>query len=49
LRKFLQTECENYGELHDVLVPALREAENAGKSISEDFVRQLFNMPENRY
>jgi DNA transposition AAA+ family ATPase len=45
LRKFLQTECENYGELHDVLVPALREAERANEAVSEDFVRQLLNMP----
>jgi DNA transposition AAA+ family ATPase len=45
LRKFLQTECENYGELHDVLVPALREAERANEAVSEDFVRLLLNMP----
>jgi type II secretory pathway predicted ATPase ExeA len=35
LRKFLQTECENYGELHDVLVPSLREAERTGEPVSE--------------
>ncbi|MDR0871851.1 MAG: ATP-binding protein [Prevotellaceae bacterium] len=46
LRKFLQGECENYGELHDVLVPALREAERSGEPISEDFVRRLLNMPK---
>jgi len=45
LVKFLQTECENYGELHDVLVPALREADRTGEPISEDFVRKLLNMP----
>jgi len=45
LSKFLQMECENYGELHDVLVPALREAERTNETISEDFVRGLLNMP----
>jgi len=45
LRKFLQTECENYGELHDVLVPVLREAERTNEAVSEDFVRRFLNMP----
>ena len=45
LRKFLQTECENYGELHDVLVPALREADRTGEALTEEFVRRLLNMP----
>ncbi|MDR2148883.1 MAG: ATP-binding protein [Tannerella sp.] len=45
LRKFLQNECENYGELHDVLVPALREADRTGEAVTEDFVRRLLNMP----
>jgi len=45
LSKFLQMECENYGELHDVLVPALREADRTGEPVSEDFVRRLLNMP----
>ena len=45
LSKFLQVECENYGELHDVLVPALREADRTNEPVSEDFVRRLLNMP----
>jgi len=45
LCKFLQNECENYGELHDVLVPALREADRTGEPVSEEFVRRLLNMP----
>jgi len=45
LRKFLQANCENYGELHDVLVPALREADRTGEPVTEDFVRKLLNMP----
>ena len=49
LRKFLQTECKNYGELHDVLVSALREADRLNEPISESFVRRLFNIPDTAY
>ena len=45
LRKFLQKECENYGELHDVLVLAFREADRTGEAVTEEFVRRLLNMP----
>lgn len=44
LRKFLQRECENYGELHDVLVPAQREAERTGEPLTEDLVKKIFNI-----
>lgn len=43
LKKFLRTECDNYGELHDVLVPAMREADRMGEELSENFVRTIFN------
>ncbi|WP_407483300.1 AAA family ATPase [Elizabethkingia meningoseptica] len=46
LVKFLQRECENYGELHDVLVPALREAERLGEPVTENLVRKILNMPK---
>jgi DNA transposition AAA+ family ATPase len=46
LRKFLQFNCDNYGELHDVLVPAMREAERTGEELNEAFVRRLLNMPD---
>ena len=45
LAKFLQGVCENYGELHDVLVPALREADRVNEPVSEDLVRRMLNMP----
>ena len=45
LRKFLCANCNNYGELHDVLVPALREADRTNQSLTEDFVRTILNMP----
>lgn len=46
LIKFLQTNCENYGELHDCLVPAMREADRLGEPLTEDFVRKVLNMPK---
>lgn len=46
LVRFLQRECENYGELHDVLVPAMREAERTGEALTEDFVRKVLNLPK---
>ena len=45
LVKFLCANCENYGELHDVLVPAMREAERLGEELTEKFVRTMFNFP----
>ncbi len=45
LKKFLQANCDNYGELHDVLVPAMREADRTGETLDENFVRKILNMP----
>jgi len=45
LVKFLQQNCNNYGELHDVLVPAMREADRLGQELTEELVRTVLNMP----
>lgn len=45
LVKFLQRICGNYGDLHDVLVPAMREAERLGEPLSENLVRKVLNLP----
>lgn len=45
LRNFLKQNCDNYGELHDVLVPALKEAERTGEPLTENFVRTILGMP----
>ncbi len=45
LQRFLQDNCDNYGELHDVLVPAMREADRTGEALNENFVRKILNMP----
>jgi hypothetical protein len=43
---FLRENCENYGEIHDVLVPALREADRLGQPITENLIRTMLNMPK---
>lgn len=46
LKRFLLTHCDNYGELHDVLVPAMREADRTSQTLNENFVRTILNMPK---
>lgn len=46
LIKWLRLNCENYGELHDVLVPAMREADRLGRPLSMDLVRLVFNLDD---
>jgi DNA transposition AAA+ family ATPase len=45
LLRFLKSNCENYGELHDCLVPAMREADRTGEPLTEAFVRKVLNIP----
>lgn len=42
--KFLRKICDNYGELHDVLVPVRRESERTGEPITEEFIRKVLNL-----
>ncbi|MDI3319159.1 ATP-binding protein [Pinibacter soli] len=44
--QFVQMNCDNYGELHDMLVPVMREADRAGEKITEAFIRKVHNMPK---
>lgn len=44
LVRFLMDTCDNYGELHDVLVPAMREADITGNSLSVDFIKTVLNI-----
>lgn len=44
LVKWLRSNCDNYGELHDVLVPALREADRTGDKLSVDFVKMTLGI-----
>lgn len=43
--KFVRANCDNYGELHDVLVPVFREADNTGEPVTEHMIRRMLNMP----
>lgn len=46
LVKLLQQLATNYGELHDYLEPALREADELGVPLTEDLFRLKYNMPK---
>lgn len=46
VKRFLCENCENYGELHDVLVPALREADRLQQSLTVDLIRLITGIPE---
>ncbi|MNF97487.1 hypothetical protein D3C84_803170 [compost metagenome] len=46
LKKFILANCDNYGELHDIIVPATREAERMGEPLSIDLVRRVLNLPD---
>lgn len=46
LKKFLLQNCDNYGELHDIIVPATREAERLNEQLSMGLVRRVLNLPE---
>lgn len=49
LKAFLQRNCDNYGELHDALVPAMRESDRTGEPLTESFVRKVLNIPETMF
>lgn len=38
--------CDNYGELHDYLEPAIREARENNEELNEAFFRELYNLSE---
>lgn len=44
LVRFLQRECANYGELHDVLVPCMREADRIGEPLTLNLVKKILNI-----
>lgn len=45
ISRFIRENVENYGELHDILVPALREADRTGQTLTVNFIRTILNMP----
>lgn len=44
LRKWLQANCDNYGELHDVMVPVMREADRSGRELDLEFTKMVLGV-----
>ena len=44
VQKYLRKICDNYGELHDVLVPVRREADQTGETITVAFIQKVLNL-----
>jgi len=44
LKKTLKKTCENYGELHDFLEPALKKAEEMGELLTDSFFRNYHKL-----
>lgn len=44
LKKWLQQHCENYGELHDVMVPAIIESEQSNIPLSLNLVKTVLGI-----
>jgi len=44
LKKWLQQHCDNYGELHDVMVPAFAEAERSNLPVTLDLVKTVLGI-----
>lgn len=42
--QYLRVICDNYGELHDVLVPVRREAERTEEEITVPFIKKVLNL-----
>jgi DNA transposition AAA+ family ATPase len=49
LIKFITKHCDNYGELHDVLVPTLREADRTNEPITEALMRRVLNINQSMF
>lgn len=47
LIKFLQQNCDNYGELHDAMIPIIRESHRTGEPMTERFARKVLQLPDN--
>lgn len=48
LKKFILANCSNYGELHDIIVPATREAERLKEPLTMELVRKVLNLPDGK-
>ena len=46
LNRLLISMSDNYGELHDFIVPCLREADRLGEPLTENLFRTIRNIPK---
>ncbi len=44
VRKYIKENCNNYREIHDILVPALREADRLGEPLSIQLLMQTLGV-----
>ena len=44
VKRWLQEKCENYGELHDVMVPALAEVKRTGEPLTVDLIKTVLGI-----
>lgn len=44
VQKYLRTICDNYGELHDVLVPVRRESDRLEEPVSVSLIKKVLNL-----
>lgn len=44
VQKFIKTNCNNYREVHDVLVPSKREADRLGEELSVGLIREVLGI-----
>jgi len=44
LKRWVQANCNNYGELHDVMVPAITEAEKSGQPLTLGLVKTVLGI-----
>lgn len=45
LVQFLRKNCENYGELHDAIVPCRREADRLGEPLTLSLITKVLSLP----
>lgn len=47
VRKFIETQCNNYREVHDILVPAMREADRLSVPLDVDLILNMLGRGDN--
>lgn len=45
VKKWLQSQCDNYGELQDVMVPVLTESDRLNQPVTVQFIKLVLGLP----